>query len=262
MKKIMITGKGSYIGSNLLQLLEKQMHEYTVTELDLQSDEWLLQEFPKVDIIFHVAGIAHLKESEKNKQLYYSVNRDLAFEIAKSAKAVGVKQFIFMSSMSVYGLIHQEECITIATEPRPITNYGKSKLEAEHLIQTLEDDNFKVCILRPPMVYGENSPGNMTKLVSLVERLRIFPKIENQRSYISIEVLINYVKDIIDYYQSGIFFPQNEEYMCTYKSIKKIMENNQRKVIYIRLLNPLIHFLIGKVDLVSKIFGDLKYEKN
>src|SRR5690606_7124221 len=116
-------------------------------------------------VVIHVAGIAHVKETKENADLYYKVNRDLAFEVAKKAKNEGVKQFIFLSSMSVYGI--ETGIIKINTPTNPKTNYGRSKLEAEELISSIESDSFKVAILRPPMIYGKGCKGNYIRLANL-----------------------------------------------------------------------------------------------
>ena len=261
MKRILITGKDSYIGTNFKKYLEQYPNDYYVEELDVRDNSWKDFDFRKFDVVYHVAGIAHLKEIKENEQLYYKVNRDLAIEIAKLAKSQEVHQFIFMSSMSVYGLNHSENKITINTECHPNTYYGKSKYQAEQQLMTLQDNKFKVCIVRPPMVYGEDSPGNLTKLLKVVKKCHIFPTIHNQRSSITIDKLCEEIKEYINKEIHGIHLPQNDEYMCTVDIVKEKMKNEQVKVIYISLFNPIIRLMIGKNKLITKCFGDLQYEK-
>lgn len=261
MKKILVTGKGSYIGTNFKKYLEEYPKEYQVDELDMVDEKWRETDFSSYDVIYHVAGIAHIKEIKENEQLYYKVNRDLAIEVAKKAKQEGVKQFIFMSSMSVYGLNYSKTPLTIHTECNPNTYYGNSKLEAEKQIRSIESDSFKVCVLRPPMVYGENSPGNLSKLFNAVRKVHIFPTIKNKRSSITVTKLIEMIKIYIDDESSGLFLPQNDEYMCTYEIVRRKMKAENVKVIYIPLFNPFIRMMIGKINLVTKCFGDLVYEK-
>lgn len=153
MKKILIAGAGSYIGVSFKNYMNQYKNDYIVDTLDLKSKSWRKKNFSDYDVIFHVAGIAHIKETKENTELYYKVNKDLTIEVAKKAKKDKVKQFIFLSSMSVYGL--EVGTITSETLPNPNTNYGKSKLMAEEALNKLSDDSFKVVILRPPMVYGE-----------------------------------------------------------------------------------------------------------
>lgn len=262
MKKVLITGANSYIGTSFEKYInENYPNDYQIDTLDLKNSSWKNHDFRNYDAVFHVAGIAHKKETKENSYLYYEVNRDLAIEVAKKAKLMGGKHFIFMSSMSVYGLDYSEKLINKSTLTNPKTNYGKSKLQAEHIINSMKDDNFKVAVLRPPMVYGINSPGNLTKLFNMVRKIHLFPTIKNKRSFISVEYLSKFIKTVIDNNQCGILLPQNPTYACTYEMVKEQMDKENIKVIYLSVFNPIIRFMIGKVGLISKIFGDLKYEK-
>ena len=171
MKKILITGAGSFIGTSLEKYIEnhKNHAEYEISVLDTMtpSDTW---NFSGFDVVFHVAGIAHAdvgNVSEERKELYRKVNTELAIETAKKAKAAGVKQFIFMSSAIVYGAsspIGKEKIITKDTKPEPENFYGKSKLNAEIGLLELSEDDFRVVILRPPMIYGPGCKGNYNSL--------------------------------------------------------------------------------------------------
>ena len=192
MKKILITGKNSYIGMSFKNWLEQNYsNEYEVESISLRNNLWKDKDFSRFDVVYHTAGVVHIKENKKNRELYYKVNRDLTFEVAKKAKKEGVKQFIFLSSMSVYGLI--TGVIDENTPLSPNTSYGKSKFEAERLLLTLEDNNFKVAILRPPMVYGKGCKGNYPKLAKLAKVLPVFPDIQNKRSMIYIDYLNEFV---------------------------------------------------------------------
>lgn len=108
MKKILITGAESYIGTSVKSWLKQPQFkgEYQIDTVDMRGDEWRQRNFSGYDTVFHVAGLAHAdvgKVSEETKQNYYQINRDLTIETAKKAKTDGVRQFIFMSSIIVYG---------------------------------------------------------------------------------------------------------------------------------------------------------------
>ena len=185
MKNILITGANSYVGTSFEKWLSQWPDKYHVDTIDMIDGTWREKSFAGYDAVFHVAGIAHRKETKQNAHLYYEVNRDLAIETAKKAKAEGVSQFIFMSSMSVYGM--ETGVITRDTVPNPKNHYGKSKFEAEQGITALEDESFRVAVLRPPMIYGKGCKGNYQKLAKLARITPVFPDIENKRSmYISI----------------------------------------------------------------------------
>ena len=196
---------------------------------------------------------------KRDKDLYFRVNRDLAYEVAKKAKKEGVSQFIFLSSMSVYGM--DTGVITRETVPHPKSLYGKSKLEAEKLIEHLNDQTFKVAILRPPMVYGKGCKGNYPKLAKLAKITPLFPDIKNMRSMIFVDNLSYFLKVIIDDSQSGVFFPQNNEYVNTSELVELIAKYNNKKIKLTKLFNPIINSLKFN-STVKKIFGTLIYEKN
>ena len=185
MKKILITGANSYIGTSIENWLEKSPDEYIVDTVDMIDGTWKEEDFSKYDVVFHVAGIAHVSTDPKIEYLYYKVNRDLTIETAKKAKAEGVKQFIFMSSIIVYGdssHINHKRVINKNTVPTPSNFYGRSKLQAEEGILPLQDDNFNVVVLRPPMIFGKGSKGNYPKLAKMAQKMPIFPDVKNERS--------------------------------------------------------------------------------
>jgi nucleoside-diphosphate-sugar epimerase len=257
MKQILITGANSYIGNSLEKWLSKNPQQYSIDTLDMENENWMKKDFSKYDVIFHVAGIAHIKETKKNKELYYKINRDLAFEVAKKAKDEGIIQFIFLSSMSVYGV--EQGTINKNTPLNPNTNYGKSKVQAEELIRPLGDNKFKVAIIRPPMVYGKGCKGNYSKLSKLVKKLPIFPKLNKERSMIYIDNLCEFVKILIDDLSNGLFFPQNREYVNISEMVKIIAEANGKKILMTSIFNPFLNIL--KINLVQKAFSELVYDK-
>lgn len=256
MKKILITGANSYIGTSLEKWLAKYPDKYKVDTIDMKDGSWKEKDFSEFDVVFHVAGIAHIKETKENQDLYYKVNRDLAFEAAKKAKADGVKQFVFLSSMSVYGI--EQGVIDENTPLNPQSNYGKSKIEAEGLINGLQDNFFTVATLRPPMVYGKGCRGNYPRLVGLALKTPIFPKVDNKRSMIYIDNLSEFVKQLIDNKSGGLFFPQNAEYVNTSDMVRLIAEAHGKKIVMTKLFNPLLRLL--NVSTVNKVFGDLVYD--
>lgn len=264
MKHVLITGANSYIGDNVRDYLLRKPENYTVTVKDTIGWKPIPSDFVGFDVVFNVAGIAHVKETKKNRHLYYEINRDLVVSIAKAAKEAGVRHFIAMSSMSVYGLL--EGYITKETAVDPKDAYGKSKAEADEEIKKLEDDGgsgdgnvFKFACLRPPMVYGKGCKGNYQKLRKLVLWTPIFPDYKNQRSMLYIENLCEFVKEVIDQEKSGLFFPQNSEYVCTSDIAKLIAECHGKKLRMTKAFNWIIMF--AKIRIVKKAFANLFYEK-
>ncbi|MDP3306585.1 MAG: NAD-dependent epimerase/dehydratase family protein [Erysipelotrichaceae bacterium] len=262
MKKILITGRNSFIGTSVKNWLLLEPSKYSVDTLDMKGQAWKQNDFSSYDVVFHVAGIAHISANPKLKDLYFQVNRDLAIETAQKAKFDGVKQFIFMSSIIVYGESSgSERIIDINTIPTPSNYYGDSKLQADEGIRRIESENFKVVILRPPMIYGKGSKGNYPKLVSVAKMLPIFPDFDNQRSMLHIDNFCEFVKVMIDHEETGLFFPQNTDYVETSKMVKLIREVNGKRTLLTKKFNWIIRLLF-KLGITRKLFGNLVYEKS
>lgn len=261
MKRILITGENSYIGLSTYNWLEKK-DNYQLTKISLKSDAWKKEDFSGFDVVFHVAGIAHVSSDPSMEEIYYRVNRDLTVEVAKKAKEEGVKQFIFMSSIIVYGdSSRTEKIIRPNTVPTPSDFYGDSKLQAEKLIKQLESEKFKITILRPPMIYGKGSKGNYHKLSKMSRMVYLFPDYDNRRSMIHIDNLCEFIKAVIDNEDSGIFFPQNKEYVKTSDLVKTIAVVRRKRIVLTKIFNPLISLLFS-IGTIRKMFGNLVYEKS
>lgn len=274
MKRILITGLNSYIGTNVDRYLQEynasQGREcYHVDRISQKDDAWMQMDFGSYDTILDVTGIAHAdvgKVSEQEKQNYYWVNCDLAVQTAQKAKREGVKQFIYLSSIIVYGEsagVGKKKYITRETIPEPANFYGDSKLQAEKGLQPLEDEEFKVAIVRLPFVYGPGSKGNYRVMAKLAKRLPVFPTIPNQRSMIYIENLNEFLRLLMEQQGGGLWFPQNAEYGSTVEIVREIATAHQKKILFCSLLNPMIRLMsklpgkIGKIT--NKAFGNLTY---
>jgi UDP-glucose 4-epimerase len=263
MKRILITGKDSYIGTSLENWLGKNPDKYIVNTVDMKESSWKENDFSEYDAVLHVAGIAHVSSDPKMENVYYKVNRDLTIETAKKAKAEGVRQFIFMSSIIVYGDSSSvKRVIDRETVPTPSNFYGNSKLQAEKGIAGLESDEFKIVILRPPMIYGKGSKGNYPRLAKMAKKIPVFPDIDNERSMLHIDNLCEFIRLMIEDEASGLFFPQNEEYVKTSELVVLIAGAHGKKVKLVRAFNSLLRMLGLRVGLINKVFGNLVYEKS
>ena len=257
MKKVMIVGEHSYIGCSFYQYAKERFEIKLVSSRD---GAWRKEDFHGYDTLLHCAGIAHVSQKKAMRDLYFSVNRDLAVEVAKKAKAEGVSQFIFLSSMSVYGL--DQGVITKDTIPQPKEEdyYGSSKYEAERLLQQLEDDEFYLVIARPPMVYGPDCKGNFPRLVRLIQKVPVFPEVKNQRSMIYIDNLSEFFSQCIEQQISGVFCPQNEEYVCTSELARLIAKFSGKKLLLSGQLGRMAGALAARISVFGKLFGSLTYE--
>lgn len=264
MKRVLITGKNSYIGTNVEKWLMREPDKYYVESISVRGEEWKSFDFSKFDVVFHVAAIVHKKEKPRMKEIYFKVNRDLPVEVAKKSKKEGVLQFIFISTMAVYGedgKLCQEVVINRDTPVNPKNLYATSKLKAEEEINELIHEKFRVVIIRPPMVYGPNCPGNHARLEKLAIKSPVFPFINNKRSMLHIDKLSQSVKFYIDNNSAGLYCPQNDEYINTSLMVKELSEKNG-KSIYLSKSAGFIIKLIGKRSkLINRIFGNLVYER-
>ena len=270
-KKVLIAGAHSFIG----QSFEEWVHanfpsDIAVNVQDMHGDTWKKKDFSGYDALIHVAGIAHVdvgKISADDKTEYFKVNRDLVIETAKKARKEGVKQFIFLSSILVYGDAasngHRRR-LKPDDIPGPKSIYGESKLQAEKGILELENEEFHVAIVRLPMVYGAGCKGNFPKLERLATKLPFFPNVHNERSVIYIDNLSEFFARLVLYEGKGLYFPQNPEHISTSELIKTIACVKGHNLFVSRLFNfvPFICSCIpGRVSAVcKKAFGSISYE--
>ena len=261
MIKVLITGAGSYVGESVRRYILSTSSDFEIDAVDTMNDAWKEAEFSKYDVVYHVAGIAHVNADPKMEPLYYKVNRDLTIEVARAAKAAGVKQFIFMSSQIVF---HESqslktEVLTSETKENPNGFYGDSKLQAELGIKPLEDENFKVCILRPCMIYGPNAKGNFPRLAKLACKTPIFPCWHNKRSMLYIDNLAEFVKQAVLRGLSGTFYPQNRELADTVEIIRFFAKAAGHNVWITRLLNPFVWLGSFVLQPINKMFATYYY---
>ena len=267
MKKILITGANSYIGMSFEKYIkENYPNDYIVDTVDMIDGTWRQKSFSEYDSVFHVAGIAHSdngKISDEKAKLYYAVNTNLTVETARKVKADGVKQFIFMSSAIVYGEsapIGKSKLITRDTPVSPANCYGDSKVQAENGIRPLNDETFRVVILRPPMIYGRGSKGNYPVLAKMALKTPVFPYVKNERSMLYIENLCEFVRLMIDNDEHGTFWPQNAQYSNTAELVKMIAEAHGKKVRLVKGFGWALKIMSHVTGLVNKAFGSLSYD--
>lgn len=273
-KKVLITGAGSYVGESFITYAAEHYPTLKIDTVDMVDGSWREKDFSGYDIVYHVAGIAHAdvgNVDDTTKEKYYAVNTDLAVETCKKAKADGVKEFIFMSSMIVYGdsaPYGKSKIIDENTVPVAANFYGDSKLQADVAVRELADDDFKVIVLRPPMIYGKGSKGNYSTLAKLAKKLPIFPDVDNERSMLYIENLCEFLCQIIlikDMRSNEVvLFPQNAEWTKTSEMVKEIAKVSGNEIATVGGVMKATVKVGGKVPgkiggLVNKAFGNNRY---
>ena len=262
MTRVLITGAGSYVGESVIKYSQSGKFNISFDSVDTINEAWKQTDFSKYDVVFHVAGIAHVNADPKMESLYYKVNCDLTIEIAKVAKAAGVKQFIFMSSQIVFheSKSLKSEMLTVNSKENPNGFYGNSKLQAEIGLKELEIPSFKVCILRPPMIYGVGAKGNFPRLARLATKTPIFPAWHNKRSMLYIDNLAEFILQAINRGLSGIFYPQNRELSDTVEIIRFFANHANHKVWISSLFNPFVWVGSFILQPINKMFATYYYD--
>lgn len=275
MKKILITGKNGYLGTEFARWTSKYPDKYEINFVSVRGDKWKSVNFAEYDVVLHLAGIAHAdtgKLSEGEQEKYYQINRDLTVNIAKKYqydRNDKIGHFIYMSSIIVFDdktNVNEQNIITEETIPNPSSFYGDSKYQAEKELDKLKNNKFILSIVRPPMIYGQNSKGNYKQLRKIAVVSPLFPNFKNERSMIFVDNLSLFLCEIIDKRVAGFFHPQNNDYVSTSDLVKAIAKSNGKKIYLTRSFNWLI-FLLSKIpgktsDLTNKAFGSLVYSKS
>jgi nucleoside-diphosphate-sugar epimerase len=257
--KIIITGSTGFIGTNFI----KSATDLNIIEIDLLTQTVNEIDFVGIDTVLHLAAIVHQMKGAQQDQ-YFKINRDLAFSVAKEAKSKGVKHFVFMSTAKVYGeSTTNKKPWNINSECSPQDAYGRSKFEAEKLICGLEDNNFKVAVIRSPMVYGAGVKANMFKLMRLVDRCPVLPlgDIQNRRSIVFVGNLIALIKQIIIKQASGIFIAGDIAPLSTTQLTNLIAESLQKKIKLIKIPGFIVSG-IGIIipSIIDRLFGSLELD--
>ena len=261
MKRILITGANSFVGTSVEAWLTLKSGEYAVDTVDTVHGAWKTADFAQYDVVFHVAGITHVDPAPRMAPLYYRVNRDLAVEIAARAKEQGVRQFIFMSSMIVYNTSKSLKRVEIGknTVPAPNDFYGDSKLQAEKGLNALASDSFRVAVLRPGMIYGRRCKGNFRRLAALAAKTPVFPAWHNRRSMLYIDNLSEFVRQAIDRELAGTFHLQNREYADTVEIVRHYARKKGHRILCSRIFNPLVWCGARVLRPLCKMFADQYY---
>jgi nucleoside-diphosphate-sugar epimerase len=224
--KVVVTGANGFVGK---RFMEYNQGKFQLQALSLRSNGLSSFDFTGVDAIVHLAGKAHDMQST-NDQEYFDINFELTKKVADNAKSQGVPHFLYISSVKVYGdedrelLDEESTCI-------PGDAYGKSKLEAELYLKSIESNQFKVAIVRPPLVYGPGVKGNMIRMLKLADSNLPLPfaKTRNRRSMVFLDNLIELLNRIIVTGSSGTFVAGDARAVSTEELISEIRKAMDRK---------------------------------
>lgn len=263
-KTLMITGASGFIGSNFI---ERYKDKYNIIPVDLLKIKPEEIDFRGVDTVLHLAALVHqMKGAPREK--YFEVNTELTRRVAEEAKKQGVRHFVFYSTVKVYGydgdLYNHNIILSEESECKPMNDpYGESKWEAEKILRRLEDNNFKIGIIRPPMVYGKGVKGNMESLIKLVKMFPILPfnYDKNRRSLVNIENLMYLTTLVIDKEASGVFLPLDEKNISLKEIVEGIEKAYNLERINIPMIQPIFWLLTKmKPNIMVRLFGTLQFD--
>lgn len=262
-RKILIIGKNSYIGNHIDEWLRK--YGYQVTQLDVLTESWQSFDYSSYDTIIHVAGIVHQPKC-RDWNLFKKVNAEMPVAIAKIAKQQGVKQYVYFSTMAVYGVDKKLQLNEIGkhTPLNAQTLYGKSKLLAEEGLTELQESSFHVAIVRPPSVYGKGSRGNyIEQMASVVRYIPIIPEAftDVKHGFIYIDNLCELVRFVVEGDLKGFFHPQDERTLSAnelWKIMAPIIGKKPRHSRFLGLFVKMLYFC----SIVRKVYGGVEYAKS
>ncbi len=268
--KVLVTGVHSFLGNSFIEYAKEHYPNIETHTISLRDDSWRETSFSEYDSILHVAGMAHAdtgRVDEETQKKYYEINTKLTVETAQKAKSDGVRQFVYLSSMIVYGdsaPMGVKKFIDENTDAAPAGFYGDSKWQGDKGVRELSTDDFRVAVVRPPMIYGRGCKGNYPRLSGLAKKLPFFPNVDNQRSMLYIDNLCEFLCKLILSGEDGIYFPQNPEYTNTSEMVKLIGEAHGKTIRQPGFFTPFIK-LFGKLpfgigQIVNKVFGNSVYD--
>lgn len=269
--KILIIGSDSFIakkfilkyGNNyLIDGISRLSTGYKKEKVFANLDQIGAKDFSNIEIVFNFAAIVHRPEI-KEESIYDGINYKLSVLNAQKAKQAGVRLFIQLSTIAVYG---NATDISTNTPYNPKSPYGNSKLKADQELLAMQDKNFKVAIVRPPMVYGGGkAPGNMMRLIKLADQGIPLPfkDIDNKRDFINVNNLIQYLALIAEKQLAGIHLISDQEPVSTEYLLKVIAVNLNKKVPLFKIPDFGLK-LLKKVrpNEYDKLFGTLRIENN
>ena len=274
-KKVLVTGTSGYIGTSFKEYVERRNGNmpqdlWHVTFVSVRNDKWKELDFSEYDVILHTAALVHKKEQPDMEKLYHEINYVLTKELAEKAVADLTRykekmgrehklQFVFLSTMSVYGIVTGR--IDKNTKPAPVNFYGKTKLQAEEVLQSLASENFLVTIVRPPMIYGRECTGNYSLLEKLATKVPFFPKTNNERSMLYIDNMSEFLRLAMEKGATGIYCPQNEAFVNTSEMVALIRKSYGKKGVTVPGFGWMLNILAGRISLFAKVFGTLTYDK-
>ena len=267
-RNILVTGGAGFVGSSLIRGLlnsdsgckynirSLDRYSMTVNDVDafigtIDSQSQYYDALHSVDVVIHIAAIAHAKPGNFN--VYKETNVLGAINLARQAAAAGVKRFIFLSSIGVNGGFSLNLPFKHDDKPSPWDDYSQSKYEAEQGLWAIQaETGLEIVIIRPPLVYGPCAPGNFGKLISAVNNERWLPLgcIYNQRSFVALDNLLDLIITCVDHHNATnqIFLVSDDQDVSTTELLRKMASAFGKK-------SRLIPIPMGGIQWIARLLG-------
>jgi nucleoside-diphosphate-sugar epimerase len=279
---VLVTGASGFVGSALVRhLLRLGMPARalgrTRPEVDVVFFEGALDDpvvsksaLDGVDCVVHLAGLAHQIHDSTGDPLenYRAVNRDLTIALANQAALAGVRRLVFISSIGVNGAVTTETPFNQFSVPNPHSNYAQSKYEAERALQALaEDSGMEFVIIRPPLVYGPNAPGNFGNLMHWIGKGVPLPlgAIHNRRSLVGIDNLVDLIIRCINHPAAAnqVLLAGDGEDLSTTELLRGVANAMGKPARLIPVPAGLLQLgatLLGKNDVAQRLLASLQVD--
>lgn len=282
--KVLVTGASGFIARALLArlaendglelvTLSRKKPLSNVSDVCTQDMDFSTGSFQAllggVDVVVHTAGRAHvLREMAQNSLIEYrKVNVDFTLNLARQAANCHVKRFVFISSIGVHG-ITSDRPFTVADELVPEEPYAISKLEAEQgLAAICRDSNMELVIIRPPLTYGSNAPGNFGRMVSWIASGIPLPlgAIDNVRSLISVDNLVDLISICLDHPAAAgkVLLASDGEDVSTTELLRRVAKAMGKPARLIPIPPAALLFgatLLGKRGIATRLIGSLQVD--
>ena len=230
--RVLLTGSSGFIGSYFYNNYKEHLEIKTFSFLREKIENI---NFKNINTVVHCGALVH-KMHEIPYKDYFKANVEQTINLASHAKKNNVSNFIFISTVKIYG----EETDLVLNEkslPNPLDSYSLSKFEAEKKLLELQDENFKISILRIPLVYGPGVKANFKSLVNLIKKISILPfgKIFNKRSIVYVGNVAHILYQIILQNKNGIFIAVDNKAISTSMLITEIARALNRKMILFKI---------------------------
>ena len=286
---MLLTGATGFIGKALVAELIQQNFNVSIavrqkTNLfsdkvkqfvvgDFESNPDFSTSLAEIDCVIHLAGRAHVIDKAKASVLdeFRNINTKLTLNLAKQAEAAGVKRIVFLSSIGVNGNQNNQPFLEI-DNPNPQESYAISKYEAEKgLLKIAKNSSLEVVIIRPPLVYGDNAPGNFGRLIQWAGAKIMLPlplgAVNNARTLIAIDNLVSFIITCTLHSKSAneIFLISDDDNLSTTQLLKKIAKAFNKKALLLPVPVSWMLFvakLLGKEADAVRLFSSLTVDSS